>query len=48
MLSGTNSTNGTINVSFNNTLKSGLYELLIISGETGLYKSGKTTTILKI
>ena len=46
--SGINSNNGTINITFTNTLKPGIYELLIISGETGLYKSGKVTTVLKI
>jgi len=46
--SGINSNNGTINITFTNTLKPGMYELLIISGETGLYKSGKVTTVLKV
>ncbi|WP_162685743.1 hypothetical protein [Methanosphaera sp. BMS] len=42
------SENGVINLSFTTTLRPGLYELLIISGENGIYKSTKTTAILKI
>ena len=48
VLNGVNSTNGTIDVSFNHTLEPGLYELLINSGENGLYQSDKLTTVLKI
>ena len=48
VLKGVNSTNGTIDISFNLALNPGLYELLIISGENGIYKTAKMTTILKI
>jgi hypothetical protein len=48
ILSGINSTNGIIDISFTTTLKPGMYELQIISGENGIYKSGKMTTVLKI
>ena len=44
----TTSNNGTINITFATTLRPGMYELLIISGENGIYNSAKTTTILKI
>jgi len=43
-----NSKNGKIDLSFTTTLRPGLYELLIISGENGVYKTGKVTTVLKI
>ena len=43
-----NSKNGKIDLSFTTTLRPGLYELLIISGENSLYKTGKVTTVLKI
>ena len=48
VLSGVNSTNGKIDLSFITTLRPGMYELLIISGENGIYKTGKVTTVLKI
>ncbi|RAP45669.1 MAG: hypothetical protein BZ135_05200 [Methanosphaera sp. rholeuAM6] len=48
VLNNVNSTNGIIDVSFITSLKPGLYELLLISGENGFYKSGKVTTVLKI
>ena len=48
ILNGVNSTNGKIDVSFITSLKPGKYELLIISGENGIYKSSKMTTVLKI
>ena len=48
VLSGFNSTNGKIDLSFITTLRPGMYELLIISGENGIYKAGKVTTVLKI
>ena len=48
VLTGVNSTNGNVDVSFITSLKPGMYELLIISGENALYKSGKMTTVLKI
>ncbi|WP_323736052.1 hypothetical protein PXD04_09215 [Methanosphaera sp. ISO3-F5] len=43
-----NSKNVKIDLSFTTTLRPGLYELLIISGENGVYKTGKVTTVLKI
>ena len=48
ILNGVNSTNGKIDVSFTTTLRPGMYELQIISGENGIYKTGKMTTFLKI
>ena len=48
VLNGVNSTNGLIDVSFVTTLRPGMYELLIISGENSLYQTGKMTTVLKI
>jgi len=48
ILNNITSNKGKIDITFNNTLKSGLYELLIISGENGIYKSGKMITVLKI
>ena len=48
ILNGVNSSNGKIDVSFTSTLRPGMYELLIISGENGLYKTGKMTTVLRI
>ena len=48
ILNNASSTNGKIDVSFNVTFKPGMYELLIISAENGIYKSGKMTTVLKI
>ena len=48
ILNGVNSTNGIIDVSFTTTLRPGMYELQIISGENGIYKTGKMTTVLKI
>ncbi len=48
ILNNVTSNKGKIDISFDNTLKSGLYELLIISGENGIYKSGKMTTVLKV
>ena len=48
ILNGVNSTNGIIDVTFSTPLRPGMYELLIISGENGIYKTGKMTTILKI
>ena len=47
-ISGVNSTNGIIDVSFNTNLKAGLYELIIISGENSLYNSGRLTSVLRI
>ena len=44
ILNGVNSTNGKIDVSFATTLRPGMYELQIISGENGIYKTGKMTT----
>ena len=48
ILNGVNSTNGKINVSFTTTLRPGIYELEIISGENSIYKKGTLTTVLKI
>ena len=48
ILSNVKSTNGTFNLTFTHTLKIGMYELLIISGENGIYQSSKLTTVLKI
>jgi len=48
ILNGVNSTNGKIDLSFTTTLRPGMYELQIISGENGIYKTGKMTTVLKI
>lgn len=48
ILNNVNSNNGIIDVTFNTTLRLGMYELLIISGENGIYKTGKMTTVLKI
>ncbi|WP_323737527.1 hypothetical protein PXD04_11475 (plasmid) [Methanosphaera sp. ISO3-F5] len=48
ILKGVNSTNGKIDLSFTTTLRPGMYELQIISGENGIYKTGKMTTVLKI
>jgi hypothetical protein len=48
ILNGVNSTNGKIDLSFTTTLRPGIYGLQIISGENGIYKTGKMTTILKI
>ena len=47
-LSNVNSTNGIIDVSFTTTLRPGMYELLIISGENGIYKTGRMTTVLYV
>jgi len=44
---GVNCTNATIDVLFYLALKLGLYELLIISGENGIYKTAKMTTVLE-
>jgi len=48
ILNNATSNNGKIDLSFTTTLRPGLYELLIISGENGVYKTGKVTTVLKI
>ena len=48
ILNGVNSTNGKIDLSFTTTFRPGMYELQIISGENGIYKTGKMTTVLKI
>lgn len=48
ILNGVNSTNGIIDVSFTSTLRPGMYELEIISGENGIYKKGTMTTVLRI
>ncbi|WP_323737584.1 hypothetical protein PXD04_11105 (plasmid) [Methanosphaera sp. ISO3-F5] len=48
ILNNVTSKNGKIDLSFTTTLRPGLYELLIISGENSLYKTGKVTTVLKI
>ena len=48
ILNNVTSNKGKIDISFDNTLKSGLYELLIISRENGIYKSGKMNSIKSI
>ena len=48
ILKGVNSTNGKIDVSFVTTLRPGMYELQIVSGENGIYKTGRMTTVLRI
>ncbi|WP_323737585.1 hypothetical protein PXD04_11110 (plasmid) [Methanosphaera sp. ISO3-F5] len=48
LLNNVTSKNGKIDLSFTTTLRPGLYELLIISGENSLYKTGKVTTVLKV
>ncbi|RAP48050.1 MAG: hypothetical protein BZ135_01135, partial [Methanosphaera sp. rholeuAM6] len=48
VLTGVNSTKGIVDMSFITSLKPGLYELLLISGENGIYNAGKVTTVLKI
>ena len=48
VLNNVTSNNGKINVSFITSLKEGIYELLIISGENNLYQSGRLTTVLKL
>ena len=48
ILNGVNSTNGKIDLSFTTTFRPGMYELQIISGKNGIYKTGKMTTVLKI
>ena len=48
LLNNVKSKNGKIDLSFITTLRPGLYELLIISGENSAYKTGKVTTVLKI
>lgn len=47
-LSNVNSSNGKIDVNFTTTLRPGMYELLIISGENGIYKTGRMTTVLYV
>lgn len=44
----TTSENGSVDITFDTNYKVGLYELLAISGENGIYKTSKTTTVLKI
>ena len=48
ILNNATSNNGKIDVTFNTTFRPGMYELLIISAENGIYKSSKMTTVLKI
>ena len=48
ILKGVNSTDGKIDVSFVTTLRPGMYELQIVSGENGIYKTGRMTTVLRI
>ena len=48
ILSNVNSTNGRFDLTFTHTLKKGSYELLIISGENGIYQNGRLTSILKV
>ena len=44
----TTSENGQVDITFDTNYKVGSYELLVISGENGIYKTSKTTTVLKI
>ncbi|MEE1117270.1 MAG: hypothetical protein VZR33_06100 [Methanosphaera sp.] len=48
ILNNATSINGTMDVSFNTTLRPGTYELTIISGENSIYKKGTLSTVLKI
>ena len=48
MLTNVTSNNGIFDLSFTHTFKKGMYELLIISGENGMYQSGRLTTVLKV
>ncbi len=48
VLNNVTSKNGKIDVSFITSLKPGMYDLLIISGENKRYQSGRLTTLLKI
>ena len=48
VLTGVESKKGIIDLTFNHTLQKGIYELTIISGESGLYKTGRMTTVLKV
>lgn len=47
-ISGVNSTDGVVNVSFNSSGLKCVYELTIISGENGLYNNGRLTSVLRI
>ncbi len=48
ILNNVTSTNGTIDISFTTTLRPGIYELTIISGENSIYKKGTLNTVLNI
>ena len=48
ILQNVNSTDGNFDLSFTHTLEKGTYELLIISGENGIYQNGRLTTVLKV
>ena len=48
ILNNVTSTNGVIDVSFITTLRPGIYELMIISGENSIYNKATLNTVLKI
>jgi len=48
LLNNVTSNNGKVSVSFTSTLRLGMYELIIISGENRLYKKGTSSTVLKV
>ncbi|WP_323737576.1 hypothetical protein PXD04_11060 (plasmid) [Methanosphaera sp. ISO3-F5] len=48
LLNNVKSNKGKVSVSFTSTLRPGMYELIIISGENSLYKKGTSFTVLKV